>query len=84
MNARTPLRYQARRAAAVIAAAAVPAGGWTDASGYETGDKCAWITPGTPGGAAGLALPTGTFAMQSTWANDAGGCEFSHPIVSNG
>jgi len=61
-----------------------PAGGWTDASGYETGDKCAWITPGTPGGAADLTLPTGTFAMQSTWANDAGGCEFSHPIVSNG
>ena len=61
-----------------------PAGGWTDPSGYETGDKCAWITPGTPGGAADLTLPTGTFAMQSTWANDAAGCAFSHPIVSNG
>ncbi len=64
-----------------------PAGGWTDSSGYETGDKCAWISPGTTGGAANLTLTTGTFAMQSTWANDAnggsGGCEFSHPIVTN-
>jgi serine protease len=64
-----------------------PAGGWTDSSGYETGDKCAWISPGTTGGAADLTLTTGTFAMQSTWANDdnsgSGGCEFSHPIVTN-
>ena len=65
-----------------------PAGGWTDRTGYENGDKCAWITPGTTGGSADLSLPTGTFAMQTTWANDAGsgsgGCEFSHAIVSNG
>ncbi len=64
-----------------------PAGGWTDSSGYETGDKCAWISPGTTGGAADLTLTTGTFAMQSTWANDdnsgSGGCEFSHPLVTN-
>jgi hypothetical protein len=65
-----------------------PAGGWTDRAGYETGDKCAWIAPGSNGGAADLSLSTGSFAMQSTWANDAnsgsGGCEFSHAIVSNG
>jgi hypothetical protein len=65
-----------------------PAGGWTDASGSETGDKCAWITPGTSGGSFDLSLPTGTFAMQTTWANDgaggAGTCEASHVIVSNG
>jgi len=65
-----------------------PAGGWTDTSGEENADKCAWITPGTTGGAANLSLATGTFAVQSTWANDAssgaGGCDISHPIVGNG
>jgi hypothetical protein len=65
-----------------------PAGGWTDSSGEETGDKCAWITPGTSGGSFDLTLGTGTFAMQTTWANDGGGgagtCEASHAIVSNG
>jgi hypothetical protein len=61
-----------------------PAGGWLDNTGAETGDKCAWITPGRAGGAADLALATGTFAMQSTWANDAAGCEFTHAIVPNG
>jgi serine protease len=64
-----------------------PAGGWTDFSGAETGDKCAWIAPGTSGGSFDLALPTGTFAMQTSWANDgaggAGSCEASHPIVTN-
>jgi serine protease len=62
-----------------------PAGGWTDSSGAETGDKCAWISPGASGGAGDLALATGSFAMQSTWANDGssgrGACEFSHAIV---
>ena len=65
-----------------------PAGGWTDASGSENADKCAWIAPGTSGGVADLSLATGTFAMQSTWANDAAGgsgaCEFTHPIVTSG
>lgn len=63
-----------------------PAGGWTDRSGAENGDKCAWRTPGTSGGAGNLSLPTGTFAMQSTWANDAssgrGGCDFTHATVT--
>ncbi|HVB43817.1 MAG TPA: Ig domain-containing protein [Streptosporangiaceae bacterium] len=64
-----------------------PAGGWTDSSGAENGDKCAWNTgPGAPAG--DLSLTTGTFAMQSTWGNDgasgAGACEFSHAIVTNG
>jgi Putative Ig domain len=65
-----------------------PAGGWTDSSGAENGDKCAWVTPGTSGGSFDLSLTTGTFAVQTTWANDgasgAGACEGSHPIVTNG
>jgi hypothetical protein len=61
-----------------------PAGGWTDSSGSENGDKCAWILPGTSGGAFNLSLSTRSFAMQTTWANDANGCESSHPIVPNG
>jgi len=65
-----------------------PPGGYTDSSGNENGDKCAWITPGTSGGSFDLSLATGTFAMQTTWANDGSGgigaCEASHAIVSNG
>jgi serine protease len=64
-----------------------PAGGWTDNSGNENGDKCAWISFGQ-GAAQNISLTTGTFAVQSTWANDfntgAGGCEVSHPIVTSG
>ncbi len=64
-----------------------PPGGWTDTSGYENADKCAWITPGTSGGVGNLSLATGTFAMQGTWANDynggTGGCEFTHATVTN-
>jgi serine protease len=64
-----------------------PAGGYTDSGGQENGDKCAWITPGTAGGSFDLALASGTFAVQTTWANDgnsnAGTCEGSHPIVTN-
>jgi serine protease len=64
-----------------------PPGGWTDSGGEENGDKCAWITPGTPGGSFDLTTGHGTFAMQTTWANDgnsgAGTCEASHAIVTN-
>ncbi len=63
-----------------------PAGGWTDASGEETGDKCAWISSGQ-GAAQNITLSTGSFPVQSTWANDfssgTGGCEVSHAIVTN-
>jgi serine protease len=59
-----------------------PAGGWTDFTGQENGDKCAWISPGQQGGATNITLSTGSFAVQATWANDynggAGGCETSH------
>ncbi len=64
-----------------------PAGGWTDSSGNEDGDKCAWISSG-PGASQDITLTTGAFAVQSTWANDfnggAGGCEVTHSIVANG
>ncbi len=61
-----------------------PAGGWTDILGQENGDKCAWISSGQ-GAAQNIALTTGTFPVQSTWANDynggSGGCEISHPVM---
>lgn len=64
-----------------------PAGGWVDSSGAENGDKCAWISSGQ-GASQNISLTTGTFAVQSTWANDynggSGGCEVSHAIVGNG
>ena len=65
-----------------------PPGGWTDSSGAENGDKCAWITPGTAGGSFDLSTGHGTFAVQTTWGNDgnngSGTCEASHAIVGNG
>jgi serine protease len=58
-----------------------PNTGWLDSSGAENGDKCAWISSGQ-GAAATIALPTGTFAVQSLWSNafngDAGGCVLSY------
>ena len=60
-----------------------PAGGWVDLGGEETADKCAWLQTGT-GQVALLTLPTGTFAMQGSWANNAnsgtGGCRFTQTI----
>lgn len=62
-----------------------PAGGWTDLTGYENGDKCAWISSGQ-GAAQDITLSTGSYPVQSTWSNDfnsgQGGCEVSHPTVS--
>jgi serine protease len=46
-----------------------PAGGWTDLTGYENGDKCAWISSGQ-GAAQDITLSTGSYPVQSTWAND--------------
>ena len=64
-----------------------PAGGWTDAAGNETADLCEWNS-GPGARSADLSLPTGSFAMQSLWANgtsaSAGTCEFAHAIVRNG
>ncbi|HSN17559.1 MAG TPA: Ig-like domain-containing protein, partial [Gammaproteobacteria bacterium] len=61
-----------------------PAGGWTASSGQENSDECAWIAPGSAGGAANVTMGTGTFAEQASWSNDTNNCAISHPIVSHG
>jgi serine protease len=63
-----------------------PNNGWLSNApgnvGSEVGDECAWIAPGNSGGAANVALSTGSFAMQSTWSNDTNTCAISHPVVT--
>lgn len=65
-----------------------PAGGYTDTSGAENADKCAWVSPGTHGGAGNVSMGTGSFAEQGTWSNDSvggtGDCEITHAIVTGG
>jgi serine protease len=56
-----------------------PDGGWLDAAGLESADKCAWQSTGI-GAMADVSLSTGTFPMQSIWSNDAGGCLLYHSI----
>src|SRR5258708_14924003 len=50
-----------------------PPGGYTDSSGAENGDKCAWITPGTTGGSVDLTTRTAPFPVQTTAAHAASG-----------
>jgi serine protease len=45
-----------------------PASGWVDSSGQEIGDLCAWQ------GLTTLSLPSGSYAIQPLWSNNAGGC----------
>jgi serine protease len=62
-----------------------PGTGWTDHKRLEIGDKCEYLKPTLPGTPFNLALATGSFPVQSLWANDAGkhgGCDDSHPIIS--
>ncbi|MGF1431410.1 putative Ig domain-containing protein [Kitasatospora sp. LaBMicrA B282] len=67
-----------------------PAGGWTNHTGdatyngQENSDECAWLKPGTTGGAAMVSFATGTFAEQASWSNDTNACSISHPIVNGG
>jgi hypothetical protein len=61
-----------------------PAGGWTDTTGYENADKCAWNGVGGTGGAQNITFATGSFAMQATYSNDISGCQISHAVVGNG
>jgi serine protease len=63
-----------------------PAGGWTNNTGssyqgQENSDECAWISPGTTGGAANITMGNGTYAEQASWSNDTNACAISHPIV---
>jgi serine protease len=46
--------------------------GWVDSTGYETGDKCAWISSGQ-GASTIIALNGSYFAVQSLWSNNYGG-----------
>ncbi|HEU5333884.1 MAG TPA: hypothetical protein VFU73_13985, partial [Actinocrinis sp.] len=66
-----------------------PAGGWTNNTGssfngQENSDECAWISPGTAGGAANITMGNGTYAEQASWSNDTNACAISHPIVNHG
>ncbi|MFJ8198374.1 hypothetical protein [Streptomyces sp. NPDC096152] len=66
-----------------------PAGGWTNHttssySGQENADECAWISPGSTGGAANVTMGTGSFAEQANWSNDTNNCAISHAIVGGG
>jgi serine protease len=67
-----------------------PAGGWTNHTGssyngQENSDECAWLNPGTSGGAANISFGSfGTYAEQASWSNDTNACAISHPIVGGG
>jgi hypothetical protein len=59
-----------------------PAGGWTNtSSGEENADECAWINPGSAGGAGNVTMGNGSYPMQATWSNDTNSCALSHAIV---
>ncbi|MER5638373.1 Ig domain-containing protein [Kitasatospora sp. NPDC002227] len=68
-----------------------PAGGWTNHvsgssyNGQENSDECAWLKPGTTGGAANVSFGSyGTFAEQASWSNDTNSCAISHAILNHG
>jgi hypothetical protein len=52
---------------------------WSDSTGNENADKCAWMF-GTPLGTTGLGnynqlIATGRYNVQQEWSNAAGGCQ---------
>lgn len=55
-------------------------GGWTDATGQEVADKCAWIPYGSNGGLFFENLSTGSFPLQTIWSNEDHLCMASDPI----
>lgn len=58
-------------------------GGWTDATGQELADKCAWIPYGSNGGLFTQTTATGTFPLQTLWSNEDHLCMSSDPIHTN-
>ncbi len=64
----------------------LPPHGWLDSSGAENGDKCAWILSGA-GKGGNVTLPTGRFAVQSLFSNNAnhgaGGCVIFYNSPTN-
>jgi len=60
--------------------------GWLDSTGYENGDKCAWISSGQ-GASAIVNINGGNFAVQSNWSNNfnsgSGGCVNYYSSASN-
>jgi putative Ig domain-containing protein/carbohydrate binding protein with CBM4/9 domain len=66
-----------------------PAGGWTNHvsgssyNGQENSDECAWLQPGTTGGAANVTLGSDSFAEQASWSNDTNACAISHTILTH-
>ncbi|MEY9871806.1 hypothetical protein ABH931_001279 [Streptacidiphilus sp. MAP12-33] len=68
-----------------------PAGGWTNHvsgssyNGQENSDECAWLKPGTAGGAANVSFGSfGSYAEQASWSNDTNACAISHTILTHG
>jgi len=68
-----------------------PAGGWTNQqsgssfNGQENSDECAWISPGSAGGAANISFGSfGTYSEQASWSNDTNSCAISHQILNHG
>ena len=59
---------------------------WADNRLSENGDKCAWKTPGTSGGAANVTTANGSFPVQSLWSNSLGsrgGCAIYYVSATN-
>lgn len=58
-------------------------GGWTDGTGQEIADKCAWIPKGSNGGLFFENLSTGSFPLQTLWSNTDHLCMASDPVYTN-
>jgi hypothetical protein len=58
-----------------------PAGGWIAQDGEENADECAWIAPGTAGGAGNIKTGNGSYPTQGSWSNDTNSCALTHTII---
>ena len=53
--------------------------------GQENSDECAWLSPGSTGGAANVSFGSfGSYAEQASWSNDTDSCAISHQILTHG